>query len=570
MASQSVWGTVESQILMRRMSLVGINLLFLWAMSPLGGQASLRLLEKSTSTTQVDMPLRYLSTGPGSTAWGITAGSYVEGDGTLSQVEPMYAAVLLSPSKAKLEPEDNWGNVKIPYLETLGDSWTDVPTNISRPEDYYSLVGIPVMGRPQDRDANFTLETSQLTVECEPFQRNKDVNKYDFPALQKLVPGHIWTNMSKTQSPWSDDSVTGGRFATFFLQTDLPILRGEDGRFNSFAGYVNASTAKQPLPKRKITYASGFGYHNGGITTLNTASCSLGQIHTETMINCKMDRCYAVSQRRSISDTRDENTTPFDHALISIEVMKALPVTFRWARGSSPTEQFLFNSTSFQFVSPISELGDNDGWVDMALLAPDVFSKRLALVLNTYYQLTIAPNAFMGNLRHDNLTIYGPDTKPVGDVDVYVPESLSAIKNTFIEWYYEFQIVIYRMGIYFVGATTNATISQTHDVFVCNFAWLSLLFVASTIIFLAGTASLMLKWRTIGPEMFGFVTSLTYENQFFNIPRGGTMLDGMERARLLKDVQVCVGDVRGSDEVGHIAFASGVPLRKLERGRFYY
>jgi hypothetical protein len=68
MVSQSVWGAVESQILMRRLTLVGANLLFLWTLSPLGGQASLRLLDKASSSNQTWTPLRYMSTGPGTTA----------------------------------------------------------------------------------------------------------------------------------------------------------------------------------------------------------------------------------------------------------------------------------------------------------------------------------------------------------------------------------------------------------------------------------------------------------------------------------------------------------------------
>jgi hypothetical protein len=84
-----------------------------------------------------------------------------------------------------------------------------------------------------------------------------------------------------------------------------------------------------------------------------------------------------------------------------------------------------------------------------------------------------------------------------------------------------------------------------------------------------GSVALVLKRKTLGPELFGFVTSMTYENPWVKVPDGGTMLDAMERARLLKDVEVCVADVRGNDNVGHIAFAAGVPLRKLERGRLY-
>jgi hypothetical protein len=287
------------------------------------------------------------------------------------------------------------------------------------------------------------------------------------------------------------------------------------------------------------------------------------------MVRCIKDQCAAVKIRPSLEDTRDPNTTPFDHILIAQLALKAFPKTFGWSRGSNPTEQFIFNTTGFQLVSPVTSLGSNPGWVDLSSLAPEVFSKRLALLLNTYYQLTIAPTAFLGNLPQNNMSAFGADTVPVADVDAYLPGNMTTRNTTFAKWYTPFQDKTYNSGIYFVGATTNATISKTHQVFVCNFAWLSLLLAAASTILLTGIASLILKRKTLGPEMFGFVTSMTYENPFVKIPDGGSMLDAMERARLLKDVEVSVGDVRGDEDVGHIALAAGVPLRKLERGRLY-
>lgn len=568
MASQSVWGTVESQFLMRRITIVGVNLLFLWAMSPLGGQASLRLLERSTSTDFTFKPLRYLSTGAGSAAWAMTSGTYVEDDGGLTQVEPLYAAALFGSDEVKKAAEDTWGNVKIPFIHDLNSSWSAIPTNNSKPEDYQALVGIPVIGRPTDRGGSFNLETSHLTVECEPFQTTT-VKMSNYTELQRLAPGQTWQNMSETNSPWGKKNDVGGKKATFFLQTDLPLSQGDDGRFDAYAGYVNASASAQPYPKRQITFVSAVGYQPIVGSALNYANCSLGQIHIETMVNCTTDKCFAVQQRRSLIDTRDENVTPFDHILIADLALKAFPKTFGWSRGSGPTEQFLFNATAFPFVSPTTSLGDNAGWVDLALLSTDVFSRRLSLLLNTFYQLTIAPNAYLNNLPQNNYSAFGLDTAPVDDVSVYLSDNLTTKNTTFVDWYTLFQDKTYQSGIYFIGATTNSTVSKTHAIFVCNFAWLSLLFAAAAIIFVTGVASLVLKWKTLGPEMFGFVTSMTYENRFVNIPSGGTMLNGMERARLLKDVEFCVGDVKGDEDVGHIAFTAGVPLRKLERGRLY-
>ncbi|KAH7406100.1 hypothetical protein DE146DRAFT_754085 [Phaeosphaeria sp. MPI-PUGE-AT-0046c] len=577
MASQSVWGTFESQVLMRRLTIVGVNLLFLWAMSPLGGQASLRLLEVTTSTAQSFTPLRYLSTGPGSTVWAMTSGTYVESDGGLTQVEGLYAAALLGSKQAKEGPEDTWGNVKIPYINITSQSsngpelWTNVTHDLRSPEDYFSLVGIPVVGRPIRQDGTFNLETSHLTVECGSFTSVR-VNRTDYTRLQSLAPGQIWKNMSERNSPWGGDGI-GGRTSTFFLQTNLPLTLGGDdgdGRFNSYAGFINSTMAGQSFPKREITYASSFRYDDQGITTMNMINCSLGQVHVETVVTCLKENCFAVQSRPSLSDLRDANTTPFDHGLIAELALTAFPKTFGWSKGSNPTEQFIHNTTSFQFASPGATFGASPGWVNLAELDSSVFSRRLALLLNTYYQLTISPSAFLGSLPQHNASAFGPDTLPIKDADVYLPENMTTQNTSFENWYTPFQLKTFNSGIYFVGATTNATISSTHSTYACNFAWLSLLLAAASIILFIGVGSLILKRKTLGPEMFGFVASLTYENRFIKLPEGGSMLDAMERARLLKDVEVAVGDVYGNADIGHIALAAGVPLRKLERGRLYY
>lgn len=570
MASQSVWGTVESQFLMRRLTLVGVNLLFLWTMSPLGGQASLRLLERSTKTVSEFMPLRYLSTGPGSTVWTMTAGTYVESDGSLTQVQPLYAAALYGSDQVKNGPEDIWGNIKIPFTQDLNSSWTSVPPNASRPEDYRALVGIPVIGRPKNRDATFNLETSHVTIECEPFHSFQTALS-NYTQLQRLVPGQYWKNMSENDSPWGskETNTAVGARATFFLQTDLPMLLGEDGRMDAYAGYINNSVYAQPHRKRQITYASKVVSDGTKPESMNIANCSLGQIHIETRVECTLDKCTATQQRRSLIDTRDENVSPFDHSLINEMVLKAFPKAIGWSRGSSATEQFLFNASAIGLVSPTTDLSENVAWVDLSVLSPEVFSKRLSLLLNTFYQLTIAPNAYLGNMPSNNYSAFGLDTTPVEDIDTYLPSNVTTKNTTYLDWYYDFQAITYISGMYFLGATTNSTVSQTHAIFVCNFAWLSLLLAAATAILTIGVASLVLKWKTLGPEMFGFVTSMTYENRYVRLPDGGSMLNGMERARLLKDVEFCVGDVKGDSDVGHIAFAAGVPLRKLERGRLY-
>jgi len=59
-ASQSIWGTIESQYLLRKLSIVSI----LWAMSPLGGQASLRLLSRGEDPIFSRVAIKYLASAP--------------------------------------------------------------------------------------------------------------------------------------------------------------------------------------------------------------------------------------------------------------------------------------------------------------------------------------------------------------------------------------------------------------------------------------------------------------------------------------------------------------------------
>jgi len=59
------------------------------------------------------------------------------------------------------------------------------------------------------------------------------------------------------------------------------------------------------------------------------------------------------------------------------------------------------------------------------------------------------------------------------------------------------------------------------------------------------------------PQIFGFVSTLAWNNRYMHDVSTGE-LGGYERARLLRDVQVRIGDVQTHKEIGHIAFAKVV------------
>ncbi|KAJ4340225.1 hypothetical protein N0V95_007545 [Ascochyta clinopodiicola] len=575
---------------MQRITLVGANLLFLWALSPLGGQASLRLMQRDNQPDFTSAKLRYLTTGPGGTAFGVMTEGYSRRK--YAEAGSLYNAALLAPLSTKTGPRDSWDNVKIPSLGALNgsepdkDRWITVPSRNLSPEMYSSLVGVPIVGLPNNAESNFTLEYNYLAVECGSFDQQpypgqhgtNDPTATNYTKMDEMIPGYIWYNKSAADGHPFDPYL--GR-ASFLIDTPRDMVRGftsnqKDpdvlmGRLDGFFGNYNRSrlTQAEIETPRQLTFASVYGIgRNGEGQGLSITNCSLYQHHAEASVKCDGTKCAVDRLRKSRSDTRPNALTMLEYFSVTDAIAKEFPTAIKFNEGSSPTELFMMNTSAYPFAVRAGRLFPNEVYANLSDLSPEVFSRRLSLVLNTYNQLSAQSTGYFGSLT-GNLSAYGPDTLPVTDINVYLPANLSATEHSFFDWSTRFGQTAIDLEYPFLGATVTAVVKSTTQIFVCNFAWFALLVVASTVILTTGIVGIVLKRKTLGPEMFGFVTSMTYENPWLNIPTGGTMLDSMERARLLKDIEVRIGDVRGDEDVGHIAFAAGVPLRKLERGRLY-
>jgi len=116
-ASRSVIGAVESQFLLRELSVVGAHILLLWAMSPLGGQASLRLLGKGQEELYSNATIKYLGTGPYDV---LVSTLFSDNSGYFLQItNAIYGSALTASDRALVAPRDGYGNVRIPRLEGI-------------------------------------------------------------------------------------------------------------------------------------------------------------------------------------------------------------------------------------------------------------------------------------------------------------------------------------------------------------------------------------------------------------------------------------------------------------------
>ena len=120
--------------------------------------------------------------------------------------------------------------------------------------------------------------------------------------------------------------------------------------------------------------------------------------------------------------------------------------------------------------------------------------------------------------------------------------------------------------------STIASVTTLTDIYICNSIWAVILLAASSALLLCGLAGAFVKHLTRGPNILGYVSSITRDNPYVDIPSRGCTLDGLERARLLKGLKVKLKDVAPDDEVGHIAFGCGGAFETgelMKRGRLY-
>jgi hypothetical protein len=57
-------------------------------------------------------------------------------------------------------------------------------------------------------------------------------------------------------------------------------------------------------------------------------------------------------------------------------------------------------------------------------------------------------------------------------------------------------------------------------------------------------AGVVLKYTCAMPEILGFVFTMTRDNPYIPLPEGGSALRGIERARLLGNMRVRLGNVK--------------------------
>lgn len=500
MGSVTIFSALEVQLLLRSFNFLGCTLVLVWALSPLGGQASLRLLGEGTHPIRSQQDLRYLSSDSESL---FSSGSGSES--SVSAIDGLYSAALLSPPNPQAAGMDLWGNVKIPVLETLqsgnseSEGWLTVNSSNAT---YSSLLGLPIDGLATSGQSTFTVETHYMTLDC-PFLDHVSLEEVNWASM--LSEEHLQTQPDGCSAFCHENNIDES--FGFFVDSKSNFSRHG-------VLYPNESSYSAAPPY--VLFASQADGGNGA----TLANCSLTRSSVESNITCQGTSCAVTQMRRSTFDRRPSDYTPlfsFSARLSFWKLWADAAGVSLYPNTATPTELFIQNGS---LTAAFATIGQAFSEVNLYELPARTFSERLSLLWNTYWQCSLTPQYQTGYLL-SNLTEF-LDQEDIGII---------------------------------INATT-ATVTHLKKVYLSNHPWAIMLLVASLVLFICGIYGAILKCRTVAPDVLGNVSSLTRDNPYVPLPGGGTALDGLERARLLKDLKVRLQDVAPGDPLGHIALGT--------------
>ncbi|MCJ1477820.1 hypothetical protein MMC13_006493 [Lambiella insularis] len=475
-SSHSVASAIKQPFLLRKINWLSLVLLCLWSLSPLAGQALLRMSYVVTGGATSPTLLHYQDTVQYNVAFGAGGDNYTAG-GYSAEIDGIYGALLLSPLIEQQEDgQDKWSNPRIPLLEQFvnttqadDEGWYDATMSLA----FSSLVGIPIAGFPDTttNTYNFTVHSSYLTLDCH-FLNSTTKKGLEATGVE------LYTSPGGTLSVGIDAP-----------NNELPAKL-------VFASHIINSYD----PDLEFNYAYSV--------------CDPGQSFVDSQMTCLGYLCDVGYVRRSANAT------------VPIVMNAVLAGAFANASGS--TLPGIPTLTERYIEQPGSITKNNFSNFDLSTVHLQDFTTRLAILLNSFWQLGYGPMFVTGGL--DNNNIWG---------------------------------VI-------VDNTTDATETEQNPIYATSWGWLVLLVVSSVVLLAAGVAGAIWDSQTIGPDILGFVSSIVRHSKYVRLPDGGSAVGGAERARMLGDVEVMLQDVRAGAEVEKIVLGTVTAVtQKLKKGRLY-
>ncbi|KAJ5735881.1 uncharacterized protein N7483_001006 [Penicillium malachiteum] len=515
LGSQTISSAFLVQIRLRALNVFAVCTLILWCLSPLGSQASLRVISIVPNYPSTSINL--------TTANTFTEYQYGLIDGAemaMTTITNPVIASIMSTTLLRSRNQDLWGNIRFPVIKNLSNSssdWMDMPANSEL--TYASLVGSPVADLSTSGNTSFTLPGSYLSISCPDFSLVNQTGFTNFTNSSAPAPGN------NADCSWIVSE--GGTQYQIAISDPCPGFNTTIGTGTRYA--------------RKFVWESADGYFiNNGINPdlYTQATCDLTTTFVDVNVTCTGSSssnsagstCTLSSVRRSPTPPADGNWTVLDlggdsysyreDANAVLTVITELFPDAQLGGGQQPIISYL--------IDPISAVGNYQG-TSVYSVGRSVFETRIGQIFNAALYLGISPSAFTGSYNDSS-------DLPSGG----------------------------RLSL-------NATVTTQHDVVRCSRGWLGVLIIASFGIFVFALMGAILRIMTLSPDVLGSVSAIFLNNRITGIT-GASTWSSDEWTRHLKDEKLYLGDVEPTAEVGCIALATSsddVPVGQIKKGRDY-
>ncbi|KAF3924503.1 hypothetical protein ABW21_db0200556 [Orbilia brochopaga] len=492
--SITISSTITTPYLLNSYNFLSAVLLCLWAVSPLGGQASLRILRTNYVEYQNMLNISYLDPFNQSSFLEIGADVGL----SLTESNSIFVSSLLSPANVKAGPIDSWNNVKIPLLESFETNstaakneqgWYDVPvTNVT----YSSLLGAPI--RNMTSNSSTIIQSGYATLNC-PF-----VELIDKDICLSGRTTDCFNTSTPVQKEWMFPARPTEQDA--FANVEYIIIG-----YNTTQTLLNNTGFDRISPMDLIVQSQGEGGYSVG-------HCVLSQTFVEAKVNCLSSACR-VSQVRRLDDGPKRPPLFVDAPNFIVNNF------FLWfAKVTPPGHVAYSNPSQLYILYPDNPLSMQNGWYDIATAGKDAFGLRLTQLMNTFLSSTYGGGLYLGSI-------------PVG------ADGVKLFANRTVEY-----------------KATQGTGTELKHIFMVRRPWAGITLLASLLLLAMGIAAAAVGFYTLAPDVLTSLSALANESPWFDTIKEGTTLDGDDKAVALKRRLVRLGDVRRFDDAGYIALGT--------------
>ncbi|KIW79931.1 hypothetical protein Z517_06546 [Fonsecaea pedrosoi CBS 271.37] len=518
MQSRTFFSAVTTQVAFPAINFTALILVICWAFSPLGSQASLRLVSTGREVKADSNKVSYVDT--------ITNQVFnsVSGvDSLLTSLKPSYITSVLGPDTVKAGTMDLWGNVRIPWLvddlEKDGDGWATLSKENMTEGSFSALVGVPIASLA-NRNSSVVLETTYMNLDC-----NKPQDQEEIKINFNVTSGN-GTFLGPNTTVDSDTGIYP------FWQVAMNQFVSDDVYFYGYPEQL-VNLTNVDIPQATFLFQTRGPW---------VSKCQINQVYLESNVSCQsvpesqLPVCAVTAQRKS----------PKKHAPSTVTTL-SFPSTFSyltqtWILATDPllssgysslSEYYLQNTTAAFILS-----GNGREYADYTNVTARQFSQRLGQLLNTWVLSSqVSADTMQYTLNHEN---------------------------------------------------TTAFYTEGFDVYVVSWPWLSVYCAAIGVMQIAAFLTIWCAYHTTIPDVLSYCSSLTRDSPYFDFAKGGSALDGIVRARMMRDVDVKLGEVvdqrsdydvqkgfvndisnQPNEQTPFLAFAPPEYLRNTRRGFLY-